>query len=99
MPIRDVRYDPPDNVTVGTGSTVVVTEDGERKYLLLTNDSNETIYLGIGADAVLNKGTRLNAEGGSFEMIRDLGGNFSHQKVNAISASGGKNLLIQTAKG
>ena len=65
-------------------------------YSFFTYGSNEKIYLGIGSDAVLNKGPRLNAEGGFFEMIRDR--NLSPQPVNAISASGGKILTIQEAE-
>lgn len=101
MPIRDVKYDPPANVTVGATTTPVIAAGtgGDDKYRIFFNDSNETIYLGIGADAVMNKGPRLNAEGGFFEMLRDVGGNFSLQEVNAICASGGKILTIQTAKG
>lgn len=97
MPVRDVKYSAPDNATVGATTTVVLAENGARTYLLLVNDSDTVIYLGIGAAAVLNKGPRLNANGGAFEMIRDVGGNFSPQAVNAIASAAGKNLTIQEA--
>ncbi len=95
-PIRDVRYIAPANVSVDATTTIVLPENGARTYLLLVNDSNEKIYLGIGSPAVAGKGPRLNAEGGFFEMIRDR--NLSNQPINAISASGGKNLTIQEAE-
>lgn len=97
MPVRNVKYSAPASVTVGATDTVVLAENGARTYLLLVNDSDTTIYLGIGATAVVNKGIRLNANGGSFEMLRDVGGNFSHQAVNAISTAAGKNLTVQEA--
>lgn len=98
MHIRDVRMDAPANKSIDATTTVVLAEDGDRKYAIFFNDSNETIYLGIGADAELNKGPRLNAEGGFYELLRAPGGNFSMQKVNAICVSGGKNLTIQTGR-
>ncbi len=97
MPVRDVKYSAPASVSVGTSTTVVLAENGARTYLLLVNDSDTTIYLAVGAPAVVNKGIRVNANGGAFEMIRDVGGNFSHQAVNAISSAAGKNLTIQEA--
>ena len=98
MHIRDVRMDPPANKSIDATSTVVLTEDGDRKYAIFFNDSNETIYLGIGHPAQLNKGPRLNAEGGFYELLRAPGGNFSMEDINAICASGGKNLTIQTGR-
>ena len=98
MPVRDVKYSAPSNVSVGVATTIVLAENGARTYLLLVNDSDTVIYLAIGAPAELNKGIRLNANGGAFEMIRDIGGNWSPQAVNAISTAAGKNLTIQEAE-
>lgn len=98
MPIRDVSYLAPTSATVGVATAEAVAANGERKYLLLVNDSDSVIYLGVGFDAVLNKGIRLNANGGAFEMLRDVGGNFSMQAVNAISTGAGKNLTVQEAR-
>ena len=98
MHIRDVRMDPPANKSIDAVSTLVLAEDGDRKYAIFFNDSNEVIYLGIGHPAELNKGPRLNAEGGFYELLRGTGGNFSMEEVNGISPSGGKNLTIQTGR-
>ncbi len=97
MPIRDVIYSAPDNATVGATTTVVLAANGSRTYLLLVNDSDSVIYLAIGAPAVVGSGIRLNANGGACEMIKDVGGNWSLQAVNAISTAAGKNLTIQEA--
>lgn len=87
----------PDSVTVGATSTAVLSSSATQslEYIALCNDSNETIYLGIGAAAVMNKGIRLNANGGSivFEtqtIPRGLA-------INAICASGSKVLCTQVA--
>ncbi|MCK9598989.1 MAG: hypothetical protein M0R06_08120 [Sphaerochaeta sp.] len=55
-------------VSIGAASTLALAANGDRKYALFINDSDETIYLGIGTDAVANEGVRLNASGGSYEM-------------------------------
>lgn len=98
MHLRDVRMDPPANGTVDATTTELIAEDGDRKYAILYNDSNETVYLGIGHPAVLNKGPRMNAEGGFYELLWGPGGNFSMQAINAICASGGKNVTIQIGR-
>ena len=83
-----------DKVSVGATTTVVVTADTDRFYLSLVNDSDEDIYLGLGADAVMNKGIRLNSGGGSvvFEGNAAFVG-----RVNAICASGTKNMTVCTS--
>jgi hypothetical protein len=77
-------------VAVGIGSTLVIGANLERRYLILTNDSDAAIYVGFAAGAVLNQGIRLNADGGWYEMIE--GQNLYAGAVYAISAAGGKNL-------
>lgn len=57
--------------TVSTGSTLIVATNTARAYVAIVNDSANTVYLGIGTNAVLGKGIRLNANGGSFEMTPD----------------------------
>ncbi len=79
------------NVTVGTTSTSVLATSGDRDWVVITNDSDETIYLALGSAAVLNKGIRLNANGGSLEISFDCP--FIGQ-INAICASGSKNLCV-----
>ena len=78
---------------IGATTTEALASNANRLYALLENDSNETIYLKLGAAAVLNQGIRLNANGGSYEMSKLLG-NLYTGAINAICATGGKTLLV-----
>lgn len=80
-------------VSVGSSSTAIVSANSERKYLLLINDSDETIYVKLGAAAVANEGIRLAASGGSLELSV-ANGNLYAGAINGICASGGKTLLV-----
>jgi hypothetical protein len=77
----------PQSVTVGTASTVVLAANPARQYAIIVNDSDEAIYLSLGNDAQLNKGIRLNASGGSYEILEE---NMFTGRVTAISTSGSK---------
>lgn len=74
-----------------TGAAIAAND--EREYLLIVNDSDAIIYLGIGVAAVLNEGIRLNAAGGSYE-ISPRNGNFTTIDVNAITVAATKRLLV-----
>jgi len=74
-----------DSVTVANTSTAVLSARS-RISIMLTNDSDETIYVAKGSTAVINKGIRLNASGGAV-VIDDWNG-----AISAICASGSKNL-------
>lgn len=79
---------------VATTTAASIAANANRKYLLLVNDSDTVIYLGLGTAAVLNKGIRLNALGGSYEMSFLLGNLFTGA-VNAIhGGTGTKNLMM-----
>ena len=80
-------------VTVGATTTVAIASDATDIYRLFINDSNEVVYLKLGAAAVLNEGIRLNASGGVYEMSRKLG-NLYTGAVNCICTSGSKILLV-----
>lgn len=54
--------------TVTTSSSVVLATSTGRLYAAIVNDSANTVYLGIGTPAVIGKGIRLNANGGSYEI-------------------------------
>lgn len=56
------------NVSCDTSSTLAVATSTGRKYFAIVNDGATAVYLGLGKAAVLNKGIRLNATGGTFEM-------------------------------
>ncbi len=80
-------------VSVLTSSTSVLAANVARRYALFTNDSDTTLYLNLAGTAVANKGIRLNANGGSYEMSAGQG-NLTTQAVTAICASNAKNLLV-----
>lgn len=83
------------SITVGSTTTEVLVLDNHRKFARFTNDSDEVIYLALGADAVKNKGIRLapgtTAYDNSFELNRT---NLYKGAVNAICTSGSKNLCV-----
>ena len=78
-------------VTVGSSTTVALAANAGRKTATFVNDSDEVIYLQLGADAALNEGIRLNASGGSYEINHT---NLYTGAVNAICSSGSKELLV-----
>lgn len=82
------------NVDVTTSSTAVLSENTDRKYALIINDSIDTdIYLKIGSAAEVSKGIRIVKSGGSFEMR--IGVNLSTAAVYAIhGGTGNKTLLV-----
>lgn len=80
-------------VAVAVATTAVLAANANRKYALFVNDSDTIIYLKVGAAGELNKGIRLNASGGSFEMSNALG-NLDARAINAIASAGPKNLLV-----
>lgn len=95
VPASDLGYTTPTHtvVTVGATTTQIVAANANRKYLLLINDSDENIYLKLGAAGVINAGIRLNANGGSYEMFAIVG-NIYTGAINGICASGSKKLLV-----
>ena len=78
-------------VTVLAISTEVRPITRNRAELDLVNDSDETIYLGFGNDAVIGSGKRLNAQGGSYHMGPE---NLFYSAINAICAGGDANLCV-----
>lgn len=82
------------NATVGTSSGVLLSANADRKYALIVNDSSATVYISVdGAAAVANRGIRLNANGGSYEMSLSYG-NLTTVQINAISGSSGCNVIV-----
>lgn len=102
MPLGDgkgrsgLQFGTPSSVSVGVTSTSVLTAANAAlcEYISIVNDSDQIIYLAIGAAAQMNKGIRLNAGGGSivFELPT-----IPTVAINAICASGSKNLCLQVA--
>lgn len=70
-------------VTATTNATAVLAPDKQRCYVLLINDSSTLpIYLSLSTSPEVNKGIRLNPDGGSYEMS----GTFGNLWFGAISA-------------
>lgn len=80
-------------INVQNASTLVSAINPDRQYMYLQNDSDTVIYLGLDVAAEANKGIRLAANGGTYEMS-PAQANLSKCAVYAISASSGKNLLV-----
>lgn len=79
--------------SIAAATTEALAANADRLYALLVNDSVETIYIKLGAAAVLNQGIRLNANGGSYEMSREFG-NLYVGAINGIGTSGAAVLLV-----
>lgn len=77
-------------VTAGNTTTVVVAADTGRIGIILSNDSNETLYLAFGSAAVLNQGVPLSP-GVALVLDNAL---LTTQAINVISTSGSKNLAF-----
>jgi len=88
MPTRAVDL----KLTLSTTQQQVLPGNPLRSYALLVNDSTSIIYLGMGIPAIISRGIRLNAGGGSYEINRD---NPWHGSIHAIAAAGTPDLLIQ----
>lgn len=78
-------------VSVGTSSTLVLAANSSRRYLFLVNDSDEAIYVSLGAAAVMNEGILLTAGGGALTL--DTTSMYAGA-IYAICLTGGKNLTI-----
>jgi hypothetical protein len=81
----------PLSVLLGVTSSIVIVENKIRKGLILINGSANTISIGLGVDAVLNKGITLYP-GGVFNMAAE---DFWSGQVNGIAAGVDSLLSIQ----
>lgn len=71
------------SVSAATSTAVLSTNSG-RVYAAIINDSANTIYCALGSAAIANKGIRLNASGGSYELTTE---NLFVGQVNCIATS------------
>lgn len=82
----------PSKQAIASTSTLVLAANAGRTGLILTNDSDTVLYLGFGGAAVINKGFRMNASGGAYEMNET---NLYTGAIYAITAAGeNKNLCF-----
>ena len=83
--------------TVGSASSYIVSGYSLQNVdtVILTNDSDEVIYLDVtGGPAVMNSTLRINASGGVYVWSRAKGDIMPFRGIHAICASGSKNLLV-----
>jgi len=83
-------------MNMGTTSGTVLAANPNRRYALFQNDSDTAMYITFGTPAVVSKGIRLNATGGSYEMTREKG-NLYTGVVFGICGSASKAVLITEA--
>lgn len=62
-----------------------------RSYALMVNDSDSVAYISMGKPAEANRGIRLNASGGSYEINST---NLYKGRIYAVSTGAGKTLLV-----
>lgn len=79
------------SVTVGNTSTLVLADRPQREHAVITNDSDEKIYLSFGEAAVIGSGVPLAPNGGSYTTDYTA---LWTREVYAICASGGRSLSI-----
>jgi len=63
-----VNMGSPSSVTVGTSSTLICNANLRRRFLCIVNNGDNPVYLAFGTAAQMNKGIRLNANGGSIML-------------------------------
>jgi len=78
------------SVTVGATSTALVAANTARKYLCISNTSNELVYIHLGATAVQGKGIMLGIEGEANDRYEITINNLYKGAISAICASGSK---------
>jgi len=78
-----------DSVSVGNTTTEIIAENARRKIAIVTNASDEDMFLNIGADAVMNKGIRLQPN----DILEINDSNRITGAINGICSSGTKTAL------
>lgn len=79
--------------TAGTSSAQLVASNSSRKGLIITNYSNNWVFLAFsGGTAVLEGGVPLAPNGGSYNMTKD---DFTTGQVNAIATAASSKVAVQ----
>ena len=91
---HDFRTSTPTSVVVGNTSTKILSAKENRAYVVITNDSDEEIYLSLGSPAVQGAGIPLTTKGSVIEIAGDKP---FRGDVYAICTSGGKSVAILEA--
>lgn len=67
-PLAEINSSTPFGVEIDNTSSIIIAANDSRKYIAITNNSTEDIYLNLGSTAFLNQGIYLAANGGSYEI-------------------------------
>ena len=78
--------------TVGVSTGLVLAANVNRKYALIANDSDTTVYLKLGVNAVLKQGIPV-VSGGNYEMSSAMG-NLYTGDINGICSLAGRLVLV-----
>lgn len=76
---------------IGTVSGIIITANDDRRYILITNDSNYKVYLGLGVVATLGQGVPLEPND-AYESLAD---NLFTGTINAVAMGASCNLAYQ----
>lgn len=82
----------PLGVNVAAASAVILAANATRKVAALINDSDSPMWLAIGQAAVINRGIRLNARGGTL-LISRSGDIYSQEAIYGIHAAAGNKVI------
>ena len=80
--VYTINAETPSRVGVGTVSEIVIPANNNRVGLVVTNISDQTIYLGINNTATLSAGIVLTPGGGAWSMDEYT---YSNQPITAIA--------------
>ena len=58
----------PSRAGVGITSEIIISDNPKRSGLIITNISDQTVYIAVGQTATLSAGIVLNAGGGAWSM-------------------------------
>lgn len=79
-------------IASSAGSSIeILKENPARRYALFVNDSDTVMYLRLGQEAAVNRGIRLNASGGSYEINST---NLYPGRICFICSAASKNLMF-----
>ena len=88
----DMDGQSPASVNVTPLDTVIVPANPNRVALVMTNDSDTNIYIGVGASSAPSGAPRINAGGGIYTLSR-YGAVFSTGAVHASHGGAGAKVL------
>ena len=100
MPVSEqapLTYSSPTVATIGASTTAVIAANPLRELLVLVNNSDSDMYLGIGVAAETTKGLCLKASGGVVQFGGASGLPLTRAAINAIAGGAGKLLSVQEA--